>query len=124
MGKERPWLDLAHAARDDPPMPPEEEQRILLTQAAPGMVLSRPVQLPNKMVLCPRGTDLNDPLITKLMGLGIKRVWVRGQPLPILGHEGFAQRLARLRLGFSRVRHVPLMAALEQAVEKQIVRRA
>jgi hypothetical protein len=102
----------------------EEEQRILLTQAAPGMVLSRPVALPNKVVLCGRGLALDDPLIHRLMGLGIKRVHVRGRPLPAVHREGFAERLARLRRSFSRVRHVPHMALLEQAIEKRVVRRS
>jgi hypothetical protein len=115
---------MAHRVRESPVMPPEEEQRILLTQATPGMVLSRPVQLPNKMVLCPRGAELADGLITRLMGMGIKRVWVRGKPLPAFGQEGYSQRIARLRASFARVRHIPLMGALEQAIEKQIVRRS
>lgn len=105
-------------------MPPEDEQRILLTQAAPGMVLARAVTLPNRLVLCPRGAELAEGLISKLMNLGIKRVWVRGRPLPDHGHEGFAQRLSGLRQRFARVRHIPLMAAIEQAIEKQIVRRS
>lgn len=103
----------------------EEEQRILLTQAETGMVLSRPVQTPTKLMLCGRGAELSDLLIRKLMARGIKRVWVKGRPLAALaGHEGFAQRMARLRLGFSRVRHLPHMAALEAVIEKQIVRRS
>lgn len=105
-------------------MPTGEEQRILLSQAAPGMVLSRPVQLPNRMVLCPRGADLSESLIAKLVNLGIKRVWVRGHPLPALSHEGYSQRVGRLRHAFSRVRQIPLMAVIEQAIEKQIVRRS
>ena len=102
----------------------EEEQRILLTQATVGMVLSRPVHLPNRVVLCPRGTALTPILIPKLMNLGIKRIWVSGQPLPALEQDGFSQRLGRLRHGFARVRHIPLMAAIEHAIEKQIVRRS
>jgi hypothetical protein len=106
-------------------MPSEEEQRILLTQAAPGMVLARPVHLQNRMVLCPRGTDLGEALITKLMNLGIKRIWVRGRPLPEHRRpDGFSKRIGDLRQRFARVRHIPLMAAIEQAVEKQIVRRS
>ncbi len=105
-------------------MPPEEEQRILLSQAEAGMVLSRAIHLPNRTALCPRGVPLSDGLITKLMNLGIKRIWVRGQPMPVLELDGFAQRISRLRLGFSRVRHIPLMAAVEQAIERQIVRRS
>lgn len=105
-------------------MPVEEEQRILLSQALAGMVLSRGVHLPNRAALCPRGATLSDGLITKLMNLGIKRIWVCGQPMPVLEQDGYAQRINRLRHGFARVRHIPLMAAIEQAIEKQIVRRS
>ncbi len=100
------------------------EQRILLSQSLAGMVLARPVHLPNKVPLCPRGATLSAGLITKLVNLGIKRIWVDGQPLPALEQDGFAQRLSHLRHRFARVRHIPLMAAIEQAIEKQIVRRS
>ena len=45
----------------------KDEQRILLTQALPGMVLSRPVVLPSKVVLCASGMELTDSVITRLM---------------------------------------------------------
>lgn len=102
----------------------EEEQRILLTQAAPGMVLSRPVTLPNKVTLCGRGLVLHDSLIHKLMGLGIKRIHVKGRPLPAVNKEGFGERLQRLRRSFSRVRHIHHMQLLEAAIEKRVVRRS
>ena len=105
-------------------MTDEGEQRILLSQSSAGMVLSRPVHLPNRTALCPRGAPLSEGLVTKLMNLGIKRIWVCGQPLPVLEQDGYAQRIRRLRHGFARVRHIPLMAAIEQAIEKQIVRRS
>ena len=101
----------------------KDEQRILLTQAAPGMVLSQPVVLPNKVTLCARGLELSDVIITRLMTRGIKRVHVLGHPLPHPNHEAFDESLAKLHERFSRVRHVPLMVSLEQIVEKAIVRR-
>lgn len=101
-----------------------DEQRILLTQAAPGMVLSRPVQLPNRTVLCPRETVLSDDLVHRLMARGIKRVYVRGTPLPGSHELGYRQRMDRMSRAFSRVRHIEAMATLEKAVEQVLVRRA
>jgi hypothetical protein len=102
---------------------PVDEQRILITQAVPGMVLSQPVVLPNKVALCARGTELSAPLIARLMQRGIKRVHVRGHPIPDLAQQGYAEVVRRLRLRFSRVRDRPVMVELERVVERVLVSR-
>jgi hypothetical protein len=99
------------------------EQRILLTQATAGMVLSRPVVLPNKVVLCARGMALSDIMIVRLMSRGIKRIHVEGNQLPGQGQEAFEESMRKLHERFSRVRHVPLMVSLAQIVERATVRR-
>ncbi len=104
-------------------MMPNDEQRILLTQAAPGMVLARPVVLPNKVSLCARGTELSDLLITRLMARGIKRVYVQGHPLPGRSQEAYLDSIKKLHDRFSRVRHVPLMVSLQILVERVMVKR-
>jgi hypothetical protein len=104
-------------------MAPPNEQRILLSQATAGMILSRPVALPNKVVLCARGLELSDIMIIRLMSRGIKRVYVQGNPLPGIGHDAFEESIRKLHERFSRVTHVPLMLSLAQLVEKAIVRR-
>jgi hypothetical protein len=102
---------------------PKDEQRILLTQASSGMVLSRPVVLPSKVVLCASGMTLSDAVITRLMSRGIKRVHIVGRPLPSPSQDAFGECMAKLQERFSRVRHVPLMISLQQIVEKAMVRR-
>ena len=104
-------------------MPTTDEQRILITQAAPGMVLARPVVLPNKVSLCARGTVLSENLITKLMARGIKRVHVQGHPLPGPSQEAYLDSIKKLHERFSRVRHVPLMVSLQILVERVMVKR-
>lgn len=104
-------------------MPPSAEQRILITQAAAGMVLSRPVAMPNKVALCSKGMELSDGIIIRLMSRGIKRIWVVGQPLPRPTQDAYLETIRKLRERFSRVRHVPLMVSLQQVVEKVLVRR-
>ncbi len=103
---------------------PNDEQRILLTQAATGMVLSRPVALPSKVMLCARGTQLNDATIARLMARGLKRIWVQGHPLPSPAHENYAEVIRRLQERFSRVQQVSTMIGIQRAVERVLVRRA
>jgi carbamoylphosphate synthase small subunit len=102
---------------------PSDEQRILITQAASGMVLSRPVALQTKVMLCARGSELNDATIARLMARGIKRIWVQGHPLPGPAQEDYAGVMRRLHERFSRVQHVPTMLGIQRAVERVLVRR-
>lgn len=99
------------------------EQRILITQATPGMVLSRPIALPNRTVLCGAGVSLSAPVIQRLTLRGIKRIYVRGQPLPTRSQEPLDVRLKALRWRFSRVRLLPLMSVIERAIEREMERR-
>lgn len=99
-----------------------DEQRILITQAQPGMELTRPVQLPNQVILLAAGTELTDAAITQCLHRDVRRIHVRGNPLPAPSHEGYAEVVRRLRSRFSRVRDHAGMRALEQAVESVLVR--
>jgi hypothetical protein len=100
-----------------------EEQRILITQAAAGMVLSRAVSMPNKVVLCAAGQELSETIIQRLASRGIKRIWVKGRPVAGPGPMAFAESLERLRERFARCRDVQFMADLERQVEHCVVRR-
>ena len=104
-------------------MPPIDEQRILITQATAGMTLSRPVAMPNKIALCARGTVLSDILITRLMARGIKRIYVKGHPLPGPDKDAYLESMKKLHERFSRVRHIPFMVSLQQTVERVMVKR-
>jgi hypothetical protein len=103
-------------------MADKDEQRILLTQAQPGMTLSRPVLPPNRVALCARGMELTDSIIVRLMARGIKRIYVDGHALPGQGSEAFAESLRKVHERFSRVRHVPMMVRIAQIVEKATIR--
>jgi hypothetical protein len=103
-------------------MPGNDEQRILVTQATPGMVLAKPVALPNRVVLCSAGMELTASTINHLMVRGIKRIYVRGQPLPARGEDEFEVMMRKLRLRFSRCRQVPRMASIENVVEHALVK--
>ena len=102
---------------------PSGQQRILITQAAPGMILAEAVMLPGKVVLCARDTELSEALIAKMMQRGIKRIFVRGSPVPGPAPEAWSTVCARLRHRFSRVQHLPFMAELGRAAERVMARR-
>ena len=103
---------------------PVVDQRILVTQAAPGMVIARPVVQPDRMVLVGEGAVLTQVMITQMLKRGIKRIVVRGQPVQRSASGDFDARLARLAERFSRVEKDPLMAALRDIVASNMARRS
>lgn len=99
------------------------EQRILVTQASPGLVLARPVTLPDRMVLVGSGVTLTETMIGQLMSRGIKRVVVRGHPIPGPAATEWGERVRLLDERFERARTIPLMAALRDIVARSMARR-
>ena len=95
-----------------------DEQRILITQAQPGMVLARPVTLPNKISLCGTGTELTDDLIQRFMLRGIKRLFVQGAALRSSANQPLAIRLENLHQRFSRVQDNSMMRYIEHCIEE------
>ncbi len=103
-------------------MAPTNEQRILITQAIPGMVLAQPVILPNKVTLCARGTVLSEVLITRLMIRGLKRIYVQGRDLPGPNRARFNESIEQLHERFSRTTQIPTMVSLRIIVERVMVK--
>ena len=91
-------------------------QRILITQAEPGMVLAKSVSLPGQASLCGPGTALSEELIHRLTIRGIKRVFVQGRPIKTSNDRPLQERLAELQERFARVRGSELMDAVERAI--------
>jgi hypothetical protein len=100
------------------------DQRILVTQAAPGMELARPVLLPDRMVLVGEGAVLTDVMITQMLKRSIKRIVVRGQPVNRSTNSDFETRMVALDERFSRVHHIPLMRALRDLVARNMAKRS
>lgn len=99
------------------------EQRILVTQAAAGMVLSRAITLPDNMVLLGSGATLNDATIGQLMTRGVKRIVVRGHPISGPTAASWDERMTQLDERFSRIRSHPFMSALRDVVARVMARR-
>lgn len=106
-------------------MLPTDDQRILLTQSRPGMVLSRAVVSPSRITLCSAGTELTLDLIDRLSARGVKRLWVAGHPVPPPRPEDFLAFMENLRRRFSRcdLARNQVMAELRKSVERSLVRR-
>ena len=94
------------------------DQRILVSQATPGMTL------PDRMVLVGEGAVLSDVMITQMLKRGIKRIVVKGMPVvrPTLGD--FDARVRALEERFARVAHLPLMTALRGIIARNMAKRA
>jgi len=105
-------------------MPATVESRILVTQAEPGMVLSRHVLLETRQILVKEGTVLVDSVIDRIMVRGIKRIWIQGPyqhgPQPL----SYGEELKHLAERFSRVQHVPLMGAMKLSIARVLGKRA
>ena len=101
----------------------ETEQKILITQAQPGMILARPVLTPKRVVLCGAGTRMSDHLIQQLTLRGIKRVHVQGTPVPGRSQKPLDEQIRDLRHRVSRVTDIPFMGRIERAIEAELVRR-
>ncbi len=99
------------------------QQRILVTQAEPGMVLARPVILPSKLVLCAEGSVLTEPIIIRIMARGVKRIAVVGRHAPDVMRDDYATAMAKLKTRFTRVHQVPFMAGIEQVIARVLARR-
>ena len=107
----------------NPAISTEPESRILLTQATPGMVLSRTIETPLRARLCPSGTTLSEGLIQRLAGRGIKRIWVLGTPFPGQNQKNWAEIQRQVRERFQRVEHEPYLMALGKMIENALAKR-
>jgi hypothetical protein len=101
----------------------QRDHRILLTQATPGLVLARTVMTQDRIVLCAAGTTLTDAMIVRLMGRGIKRIFVAGDGPPGQRADDYEGSLRALRERFSRLAGNPLMDGVRQAIERALARR-
>jgi len=87
-------------------------QKIPLNLAQPGMILEKPVLRDNGLVLVAEGTELSEPLISRLENMGVKNIIVQGEPLDLEGMAGstsYAQRIERLEHLFRKFKDDPWM---------------
>lgn len=103
-------------------MPEPVEQRILVTQAEPGMVLARSVTTSTKVALCSAGAELTPSVIEQFLVRGVKRIYVKGCPLPDYGKDEYEVMITKLRARFRYVNTIPRMVVIQTMVENALVR--
>lgn len=93
-------------------------QKITLDQAAPGMVLAKPVVNERGQTLVAERTELTETLLERLRRFGIFSVTVEGHPVQIPGQEPPDPAKIRLELerAFIRVADQPEMMRLKEIV--------
>lgn len=84
-----------------------------ISDAAPGMVLARPIRNPEGAVLCPAGLELTDMSIRRLQRTGVETFFVEGGdeigPTP-------EERIAELTRRFQGISD-PVMLQIKDIVE-------
>ena len=99
-------------------------QRIKLSQAEPGMILSRPVETSNGQILCAKGTELNEALIVRLERLEISSITVEGNPVDDGSpRKTLEEEMAEIDQRFSNVTNNKLMMVLKNVVTNHITKR-
>lgn len=96
-------------------------QRIKVEQGAPGMVIAHPIETSTGQVLCAKGTELTEGLISRLENLEISHILVEGHPVDDgKPQKTLEEELATLERRFQTVRDNKLMGALKMVVQKHI----
>ncbi|MBW6486973.1 MAG: hypothetical protein K0B01_12575 [Syntrophobacterales bacterium] len=90
--------------------------KISTDKITPGMVLTKPIQGSNGMILLAEGTELNEKWIDRLAAMGIDGVWI-GASEPLMP---ISEALAALDVRFAAVLKEPYMETLKNMVRIHI----
>lgn len=92
-------------------------KKVALDKLVPGMVLAKPIESGNGMVLLAEGTALSDKWIERLETMDIAAVWVEGKTEQSIPLE---EALAALDMRFEPVLGAPYMTDLKRLVRDKI----
>ena len=92
-------------------------KRVPLQEAAPGMVLVKPVTNAAGHVVVAAGMTLNEPLITHLERLGKAAVYVKGEP-DGAASKSFDEVERELAGRFRKVDGEPQLARIHEAIRQ------
>lgn len=96
-------------------------QQITTTQAAPGMVLAKEVEISEGRVLCGKGTELTDSLIERLKRMEITHVTVEGNPVPVEGQKSLKEEVLEVERRFSKVTQIKPLMYLKKRIQERLV---
>ena len=100
-------------------------QRIHLDLAGPGMKLARAVKNKRGMVLCSRGTDLTEDIISRLSRMEVDRITVEGHPVDTGEPEkSLDQQIVELNKRFMHVTEDALMKKIQNIFLKRLKEKA
>ncbi|MEW6429012.1 MAG: hypothetical protein AB1568_13360 [Thermodesulfobacteriota bacterium] len=95
-------------------------QKILLEQAADGMVLAREIVSGEGRILCGRGTVLSAALLDRLQRMDITTVTVEGHPVADPDRKTPEQQIAEIEERFSRVDDIPALMRIKKRLVDRI----
>ena len=99
-------------------------QKILLAQAKEGMVLGREIETPEGRILCGKGTELTESLLSRLARMDIVSVTVEGHPVAEPGRKTLAEEMADIEGRFCRVNKIaPLLYIKNRLLQRLILSR-
>ena len=98
-------------------------QKIPIDKAAEGMVLAKPIERENGVILMGEGTELNEQLIERLRDIDIQKITVKGRPLGGEDEKPIETLYAELEERFSLVSSDKLCLQIKDIIKKDIKRR-
>ena len=96
-------------------------QKILLAQATAGMILARDVVTAEGRVLCGKGTELSDSLLSRLGRMEITALTVKGHPVVESGEKSLEEEIVAIKHRFSKVTNIPPLKYIEQRLINKLV---
>lgn len=86
------------------------------------MKLAKAVVDKNGLLLCNKGTKLDETIISRLSNMGIKKIIVKGHPVETIEAEGkpLEIQLEELEMRFEKVASDPVMSVIKDIFEKKL----
>lgn len=96
-------------------------QKILLAQAKAGMVLAREILTGDGRILCGKGTELSESLLSRLGRMDIASLTVAGHPVAEAGEMTLEEEIAAIERRFSKVTDIPPLMYLQKRLVHKLV---
>ncbi len=96
-------------------------QEILTIQGAPGMILSRDVLTAEGTVLCGKGTELSEKLISRLQKMEITHIAVEGRPVVVEGEKTLQEELLEIEKRFSKIKDTPPLMYIKKKIMENMI---
>lgn len=85
------------------------------------MILARDVVTAEGRVLCGKGTELSDSLLSRLGRMEITALTVKGHPVVESGEKSLEEEIVAIKHRFSKVTNIPPLKYIEQRLINKLV---